>query len=114
MRRAASFAAPVDAKMPKQVAPEPDMRAKPRSGSPASAASVAGLLKLARSGFFRDQDGPVPATGGSAARKKRIVCILTGHGLKDPDNAIKESAKPISVPASADAVLEHVGLLQHV
>jgi threonine synthase len=44
---------------------------------PASAASVAGLLKLARSG--RDFSG------------QRIVCILTGSGLKDPDTAVKSS-----------------------
>ena len=37
---------------------------------PASAASVAGLLKLAKSGYFKKS----PIT--------RIVCILTGHGLK--------------------------------
>lgn len=43
---------------------------------PASAASVAGLLKV------RDR---VP-TGA------RIVCVLTGNGLKDPDSAIKHSA----------------------
>ena len=42
---------------------------------PASAASVAGLIK------FKDQIKP-----GS-----KIVCILTGNGLKDPDNAIKYS-----------------------
>ena len=42
---------------------------------PASAASVAGLLKL------KDQ---VP-TGAT------VVCVLTGNGLKDPDSAIKYS-----------------------
>ncbi|MDE5069368.1 MAG: threonine synthase [Trichodesmium sp. St16_bin4-tuft] len=42
---------------------------------PASAASVAGLLKV------KDQ---VP-------RGAKIVCVLTGHGLKDPDVAIKHS-----------------------
>ena len=40
---------------------------------PASAASVAGLIKV------KDQ-----VKAGS-----KIVCILTGNGLKDPDNAIK-------------------------
>lgn len=42
---------------------------------PASAASVAGLIK------FKDK-----VKAGS-----KIVCILTGNGLKDPDNAIKYS-----------------------
>lgn len=44
---------------------------------PASAASVAGVIKLAGRGFFREGD--------------RVVCILTGHGLKDPERAIKVS-----------------------
>jgi len=42
---------------------------------PASAASVAGLIKM------KDK-----VTKGS-----KIVCVLTGNGLKDPDNAIKHS-----------------------
>jgi threonine synthase len=46
---------------------------------PASAASVAGLLKL------KDQ---VPS-------KINVVCVLTGNGLKDPDTAIKHSNNPI-------------------
>jgi len=44
---------------------------------PASAASVAGVLKKGREGFFRE--------------KCVVVCILTGHGLKDPDRAMKIS-----------------------
>ncbi|HPD18809.1 MAG TPA: threonine synthase, partial [Candidatus Goldiibacteriota bacterium] len=44
---------------------------------PASAASVAGLLKYAGKNYF------------DKSKKTRIVCILTGHGLKDPDRAIK-------------------------
>ncbi|MBD3378882.1 MAG: threonine synthase [Candidatus Omnitrophica bacterium] len=48
---------------------------------PASAASVAGIFKKANEGYF-----PVPAPGQG---KKDIVCVLTGHGLKDPDRAIK-------------------------
>ncbi len=43
-------------------------------GEPASAASVAGLLKLARGGL--DLSG------------KRVVCVITGSGLKDPDVAL--------------------------
>lgn len=72
---------------------------------PASAASVAGLIKLVQSGFFK-QPGNVPPTG----RKTRIVCVCTGHGLKDPDNARKFSCVPLSVSASVDAVMEHVCL----
>ena len=48
---------------------------------PASAASVAGIIKYAED--FRDGDS--------------IVCTLTGHGLKDPDNAIAQSSKPLKV-----------------
>ncbi len=49
---------------------------------PASAATIAGLLKLSKRNFFK---------GGET-----IVCTLTGHGLKDPDNAIKISEKPVT------------------
>jgi threonine synthase len=41
---------------------------------PASAASVAGLLKM--------------HAAGRLAPGARVVCVLTGHGLKDPDRAI--------------------------
>ena len=46
---------------------------------PASAASVAGLIKL------KDTIKP----------KSRIVCILTGNGLKDPDCAIKNAVSEV-------------------
>lgn len=60
---------------------------------PASAASVAGVIKLSREGFFR---------GG-----ERVTCILTGHGLKDPDLAIRISPKPQVIPAEY-SVLEEI------
>ena len=41
---------------------------------------------------------------------KRIVCILTGHGLKDPDRAIKVVKEPEVVPATIEAVLEKIRL----
>jgi threonine synthase len=63
---------------------------------PASAASVAGLLHLAADGML-----PAGAT---------IVCVLTGHGLKDPEWAITGAAHPPSVPADAAAVAEELGL----
>jgi threonine synthase len=47
---------------------------------PASAASIAGLRK-ARA------DGRVPAGA-------RVACVLTGHGLKDPDTAVRTAAQP--------------------
>ena len=61
---------------------------------PASAASLAGVLKLKKAGFF-DKYGEV-----------NVVLILTGHGLKDPERAIKESSSPPVVPPEVSAVLE--------
>ena len=51
---------------------------------PASAASVAGLIK------FKD----------SVKSGSKIVCILTGNGLKDPDNAIKYSKSDVKKTSS--------------
>ena len=68
---------------------------------PASAASVAGILKLHRKKYFRRSAG---------GRKKIIVCVLTGHGLKDPDSALREIRKPKSVPARLEAILEAIKL----
>ncbi|MCX7957096.1 MAG: threonine synthase [Endomicrobia bacterium] len=52
---------------------------------PASASSIAGLLKYTKNGFFKKE------------QNKTIVCILTGHGLKDPDCAIVTSKKYVKV-----------------
>ena len=65
---------------------------------PASAASVAGLLKLARGGMRFD--------GG------KVVCVITGSGLKDPDAAI--SVEPVSMdehPADLAAIERAMGLV---
>ena len=59
---------------------------------PASSASVAGLSK---------QGVPEGAT---------VVCVLTGHGLKDPDIAISASPRPDVVDATLKAVLAGVKL----
>jgi threonine synthase len=59
---------------------------------PASAASVAGAIKRAESGGF--------------AEGERVVCVLTGHGLKDPVMAIEVSPKVHSLPARLEAVEE--------
>lgn len=70
---------------------------------PASAASIAGFLKLLKNGYFkaakRHEGKPV----------YRIVCILTGHGLKDPDTAIKTIKQPKSVKANLKAILKEIG-----
>lgn len=69
---------------------------------PASAASVAGVLKLAKRGYFEGANGK--------EAKKRIVCILTGHGLKDPDRAIASVTKPVVVEPKLEAILKEIGL----
>jgi threonine synthase len=63
---------------------------------PASAASVAGLLKTAA-------DGRLPA--GST-----VVCTVTGNGLKDPEWAISGAPKPITVPVDSHAAAAQLGL----
>jgi len=70
---------------------------------PASAASVAGIFKLAEQGYFRN------ARKNIKKKVLRIVCILTGHGLKDPDRAVKESKAKINpVNPTKRAVLKRV------
>ncbi len=64
---------------------------------PASAASWAGLKLLAAEGFF---DG-VECT---------VVATLTGHGLKDPDMAVKMALEPEKAPNELGAVVEMLGL----
>ncbi len=62
---------------------------------PASAASIAGLLKLAKKRYFK---------GGAI-----ITCILTGHGLKDPNRAIKSVKTPEIVKPNLKAILKKIG-----
>ena len=50
---------------------------------PASAASLAGVIKLNKEGYFNAGD--------------TVVCTLTGHGLKDPDTVFRVSKEPIKV-----------------
>ena len=57
---------------------------------PASAASVAGLRKR--------------ASAGQMADLRRVVCVLTGNGLKDPDAARSLAGELTEVDATADAV----------
>ncbi len=59
---------------------------------PASAASVAGLLKV------------------GVARGSTAVCVLTGHGLKDPDNAIGQIDPPRTVEPTYAAISAELGL----
>jgi threonine synthase len=63
---------------------------------PASAASLAGVIKLNRQGFFKNGD--------------IVVLTITGHGLKDPDIAIQVSQKPVSLRPRKEAVLKYLSL----
>jgi len=38
-----------------------------------------------------------------------VVCVLTGHGLKDPDLAIAESVQPVVLDADERAIRNHLG-----
>lgn len=61
---------------------------------PASAASIAGLRKLRES--------------GDITADERVVCLTTGHLLKDPDAAYEAGRKPEPVPNDTDEILEHL------
>jgi len=63
---------------------------------PASAAGVAGILNMAGENTFKSGD--------------TIVCILTGHGLKDPDTAIAHAPEGLTLEADPQGVAEALGL----
>jgi threonine synthase len=63
---------------------------------PASAAGVAGVARHVREGRL-----------GSS---ETIVCILTGHGLKDPDIVAADFSTPEVVAADAGAIRRAMGL----
>lgn len=63
---------------------------------PASASSIAGLKKLIEQGEI-DKD-------------EHVVCVTTGHGLKDPDTAVKICKKPVEVEAKMEAIEKILGL----
>lgn len=58
---------------------------------PASATSVAALKQ-------QIEEGQIDPRG------KTAVCVLTGHGLKDPDTAVKQARPPISLAADINAL----------
>ncbi len=57
---------------------------------PASAASMAGIIKLYKKGYFK--------------KGAKIVCTLTGNGLKDPDTVFKVADNPVVLPADLKSV----------
>ncbi len=61
---------------------------------PASAASVAGLRRLREQGVVADEE--------------TVVCLTTGHLLKDPDAAVAAGREPEPVPPTTEGVLDHL------
>ena len=64
-------------------------------GEPASAAPLAGLLKVTRQ--------------GKSLAGKKVVCIVTGTGLKDPDTAIKNAPNIMHLPAEMKTIEHALG-----
>lgn len=67
---------------------------------PASASAVAGVIKLGRRGYFR---------AAGASDEVRLVCVLTGNGLKDPDVAIKSIKRPKIIKPDQKLILKEIG-----
>jgi len=63
---------------------------------PAAASSIALLIKAAREGLIE--------------RDSRVVCVVTGHGLKDPDVVLRHSGGIVEVEAEVDSVLRALGM----
>lgn len=62
---------------------------------PGSCASIAGVLKQVKS-------GEIP-------KGSKVVAVLTGNGLKDPNTAVDISEiKPVTLPTDEDSILEYV------
>jgi threonine synthase len=64
---------------------------------PASAAGVAGLKHRI-------------ASGELDVRGKRVVCIVTGHGLKDPEMVLNADTKPTQLDATVPALAKYLGM----
>ena len=64
-------------------------------GEPASAASIAGLVKLSHQGMDFS--------------RSKVVCVITGSGLKDTDTALKDAPPFVELPADVAAVEHALG-----
>jgi threonine synthase len=64
---------------------------------PASAASIAGLLKLVEM--------------GEVDKGEQVVCIVTGHLLKDPNTAINACVEPVEIDANPEALSKIINRL---
>ena len=67
-------------------------------GEPASAASLAGLIKLARQGMDFSA--------------KKVVCVVTGSGLKDADAVLKNAKPFLELPANLVSIEQALGWQQ--
>lgn len=56
------------------------------------ALGLAGVLRLHKEGYF--------------SKGSKVVCILTGHGLKDPEFATKVSEAPEPLPPRIERIVE--------
>jgi threonine synthase len=65
-------------------------------GEPASAAPLAGLIKM--------------VSQGKRYSGKKVVCVVTGNGLKDPDIPVRYVEPFPELPADLAAIEEHLGL----
>jgi len=63
---------------------------------PASASSIAGLKKMLES--------------GEIGKDEVVICIATGHGLKDPDIVVKMFEKPYEVDAEISSIEKLLGI----
>ncbi len=63
---------------------------------PASASSIAGLKKLVELGRVDEKD--------------ITVCVVTGHGLKDPDIVMQTCREPVEIEAEIRPISEYLGL----
>ncbi|GAB4312338.1 MAG: threonine synthase [Methanobacteriaceae archaeon] len=61
---------------------------------PASAASIAGLIKLAENGVVD--------------KNEKVVCIVTGHLLKDPNTAINACSEPVEIDADINKLSKFI------
>jgi len=61
---------------------------------PSSSASVAGLIKYVKEGKIE--------------KDSTVVCVLTGHGLKDPDTAVKSASPPIIIPPNIEELARYL------
>ena len=67
-------------------------------GEPASAASLAGLIKVSQ--------------GGVDFSTKRIVCVVTGTGLKDTETALQNAPPFLELPADISVIEQALGWIQ--